>query len=240
MNSSWLTTSFQRVQSHPCISSTKHHTITFSTHDHRTDQCASWTRLNSGILTLYGWNSNWTLTLLKTDFYKVLQGTTIQTCVSHTAVVFQCIERSLCKKVHKSAIIYICMYQRWPFLRCHCCFFVFFSFSCLGGAAFFNFCFVSCFETLVRALSITARGKWGRESFPIWVGYLVFATFLKTGCEIKCFRCFFIPFTIIFCFLSSSSSLSRPKDTGGMFSCLSLNSLSFFLYSEHVTFSVTH
>lgn len=219
MNSSWLTTSFQRVLHHPCTFSTKHHTITFSTHDHRTEQWSSRTQLNSGISTLDGWIKSQLgfKTLLKTDFYKILQCTATQFFLH---IVQNELKRIYGKKIHKFNN-YIC--QRWPFktflLRCHCCCY-FFCFFCCGGTPFFNFCFFSSIETLVRALSIPARGKWGRESFPIWVGYLVFATFLNTGWEIKCFRCFFIPFTIACCSLSSSSSLALPGHTGGIYSCL--------------------
>lgn len=92
------------------------------------------------------------------------------------------------------------------------CFFPFFCFFCLTRAPLLNFCFLPCNDTIVRALSPPARGRWGRESFPICVGYLVFITFWNTGWEIKSFRCFFIPFTIFCCSLSVSSSLPLPEE----------------------------
>lgn len=97
------------------------------------------------------------------------------------------------------------------FITCHCCC-PFFCFFCLRRAPLLNFCFLPCDDTMVRALSFPATGRWGRDSFPICVGYLVFNTFLNTGWEIICFKCIFIPFTIFCCALSVSSSLPLPEE----------------------------
>ena len=63
--------------------------------------------------------------------------------------------------------------------------------------------------------STPARGITGRESLPIWVGYLVRMSCLNTGCEIKYFKCFFMLFTIFCCWRSSCSSLPLPEKQKG-------------------------
>lgn len=73
-DNSWLTTSFQKMGTHPCISSTTHLITIFSTLGHNYDQrnCSNqeyWLRLNKFQLCLK--------TLTKLDFYKILQFTGI-------------------------------------------------------------------------------------------------------------------------------------------------------------------